>query len=182
MSKKAKFVRAQRPSGASTSAEHPSTAQQQGKKGQRKGASTSTIVGASLLAAGLGALAYLGRRNWPAIKQQAGKLKDQAGQATAGWQEQAGRVATDLKEQAGQVVADLKEQAGKLTANQQGGQQPEQQEQPEQKSKGGKAAGGSKGGQATGDAGLNEEVASATESSPGNEGKFTDEGATGNND
>ncbi|MCC3160801.1 hypothetical protein LJ737_26425 [Hymenobacter sp. 15J16-1T3B] len=178
MNKKVKFARAQRPKGASTSAEHPGTDRQQGTK--RKGASTKTIIGASLIAAGAGALYVLGRRNWPAIKQQASKLKDQAGKLG----EQAGQVAADLKGQASKVAADLKEQAGSVTADLKdkvGGGAP-----ADPKDKAGKAAGVAKSskpaGEAPVDVALNKEVAESTKSSPKAASGFTDEGATGNND
>ncbi|OON68477.1 hypothetical protein [Hymenobacter sp. CRA2] len=129
MSKKSvKFAKAQRPSGASTSAEHPSTAKEQGYKSKGKGPSTGTIMGASLLAVGAGVLIALTRRSWP-IKQ-------------------AQEAATGLFK-------------GKSQDNKDQGQ--------------GQAVKGV-------DPDLSAEVANATQSSPQNEGNFTDEGATGNND
>jgi hypothetical protein len=61
MSKKTvKLAKAQRPSGASTSAEHPKP-QAQKSKGPSKG----TLIGASLLALGAGLLITLTRNSWP---------------------------------------------------------------------------------------------------------------------
>ena len=160
MTKKLKFVKAQHPAGAATSAEHDS-------KPSRKGISKKVLIGAGLLAVGAGALAVLGRRNWPAIKKKAGELKDQAEQATADFKEQAGKKASDLKDQASKVAADFKEQAESTFADL-------KDKASDLKDQASKAA--------SGDAKLNGEVASATQSSPKAKGSFTDEGATGNND
>lgn len=164
MTKKLKFVKAQHPAGAATSAEHVS-------QPSRKGISKKVLIGAGLLAVGAGALAVLGRRNWPAIKKKAGELKDQADQATADFREQAGKKVTDLKDQAAKAATDLKDQAEHTFAD------------LKDKATGKAADAADKGGKgATGDAKLNGEVASATQSSPKAKGGFTDEGATGNND
>ena len=170
MTKKLKFVKAQHPAGAATSAEHQS-------QPKRKGLSKNLLIGGALLAVGAGALAVLGRRNWPAIKKKAGELKNQADKATADLREQAGKTATDLKDQAGKVAADLKEQAGKAAADLKGKAGSKSADSADSAGK------GSKGGKdAAVDTSLNEEVASATQSSPKAAGSFTDEGATGNND
>ncbi|GAB2967459.1 hypothetical protein GCM10027048_42710 [Hymenobacter coalescens] len=67
MSKKTtKLAKAQRTSGATTSAEHPDP---QARK-KRQGPSTGTIVGASLLALGAGVLIALTRRSWPIKEAQ----------------------------------------------------------------------------------------------------------------
>ncbi|RTQ47852.1 hypothetical protein EJV47_18205 [Hymenobacter gummosus] len=154
MTKKLKFVKAQHPAGAATSAEHSA-------QPRRRGISNKALIGGALLAVGAGALAILGRRKWPAIKQQAGRLKDQASKTGADLKEQAEKAAADFKGQAEQVVADLKEKATGKAADSNG------------------AASGSK---APVDAKLNDEVAKSTKSSPKATSGFTDEGATGNND
>ncbi|RAK62903.1 hypothetical protein [Hymenobacter edaphi] len=174
MSKKVKFARAQRPAGASTSAEHGDAS-----KSKRKGVSKNTLIGASLLAAGAGALYVLGRRNWPAIKQQAGKLKEQAGQVAADLKDQAGKVTADLKDQAGKVTADLREQADHLTADL---KEKVDKVTADLRENTGKAKGAKPGADASVDVPLTNEVAQATKSSPKAAGGFTDEGATGNND
>ncbi|GAB3839719.1 hypothetical protein [Hymenobacter jeollabukensis] len=178
MNKKLKFAKAQRTAGASTSAEHGDAS-----KSKRKGVSKKTIIGASLLAAGAGALYVLGRRNWPAIKEQAGKLKEQAGQVAADLKEQAGQVATDLKGQAGKVAADLKEQADHLSADLKVKVDKVAADLRESTGKAGAEAKSAKSdAKASVDVPLTDEVAQATKSSPKAASGFTDEGATGNND
>lgn len=165
MTKKLKFVKAQHPTDAATSAEHDS-------KPRRKGISKKALIGGALLAVGAGALAVLGRRNWPTIKKKAGELKDQADQATADFREQAGKKVADLKDQATKAAADLKDQAEHAYAD--------LKDKATGKADADTADKGGKG--ATGDAKLNDEVAAATQSSPKAKSGFTDEGATGNND